>query len=72
MKKLLAFLCAAGIASSVMGETVVLQKGLDGFTGVKDLTIFDDQKAENYSWYNNSQYWGTPQDGNLVNCAFLC
>lgn len=72
MKKVLPFLLAAGLAASVYSETVVLQKGLDSYNGVKDLTIFDDSKAENYSWYNNGQYYGKPTDGNLVNCAFFC
>lgn len=72
MKKLIALGVMASLAATVYGETVVLQKGLDSYTGVKDLTIFDDLKAEAYTWYNSGNQKGTPTDAHLVNCAFKC
>lgn len=72
LKKVYTFICIPAIILSA--ETVILQNGLNGYNGTEDVTIFNDGKAENYSWYNdqNGPYWGTPEDSLLVNTEFCC
>lgn len=60
------------LAVFISAETLVLQNGLNGYNGTEDVTIFNDGKAENYSWYQGGQYFGTPDDELLVNTEFCC
>jgi len=60
------------LAIGVNATTVTLQQGVAGYQGCEDVTLFSDSKAENYSWYNNSQYYGAPTDENLIATQFCC
>lgn len=62
-------LCFSYVA---FAETVTIQNGVAGYSGCKDVTIFNGMKAEQYSWFDDAKYFGYFDDHELVNCAFTC
>jgi len=66
------FTLVALLTVAISATTLTLQNGLNGYSGTEDVTIFKDVKSENKSWWNNAQYFGTPDDDMLVNTEFCC
>ncbi len=56
----------------LFSETLVLQEGENGYDGTQDVTIFNDVKAQAYSWYKEGNQTGKPDDRLLVNTEFCC
>lgn len=65
------FLSVVIASFAISATTLILQDGLDSYSGTSDVTIFNDGKAEAYSWYDNGQK-GKPDDKMLVNTEFCC
>ncbi len=70
MKKVLVFILF--FAFFAFSETLVLQDGLDGYSGTDDVTIFSDTKAEAYTWFVQGGQQGHPDDKLLINTEFCC
>jgi len=61
-------------AASAMADTIVLRQGLDGYSGCRDATIYqDDSKSRSYSRFRNREMGtGSPGDASLVTTRFAC
>ena len=57
----------------VSADTIILQNGVDDYEGTKDITLYEDNKCESYSWMGDSnQNLGTPVDEKLIFTDFCC
>ena len=65
------------LSSLVSAKTVTLQNGLNGYKGCEDVSIMQDAKDQDYSWFygrkvNHKDRKGHPTDKQLVINDFCC
>lgn len=55
MKRVFSTVLGLGIASLLWAETVILQNGLDGYSGVTDRAVVDTYNFKKTAWWLSSE-----------------